>query len=185
MKAFLVNRVGDFGFALGVFLLWITYGTLDFHDTTVAGVVHAGILGQTMLHDPSLYAGGGRGHGDLPAADGGGLRQERPVPLARLAARRHGRPHAGQRADPRGHDGHGRRLPGGPLHAAVCGLGRRPARGGRDRRLHRPAGRPDRPDPDRPETHPGLFDHQPARLHVSGLGRRARWRAFRPACSTW
>ena len=32
LKAFLVNRVGDFGFALGVFLLWTTYGTLDFHD---------------------------------------------------------------------------------------------------------------------------------------------------------
>ncbi|MGD0899434.1 MAG: NADH-quinone oxidoreductase subunit L [Thermoguttaceae bacterium] len=30
MKAFLVTRVGDFGFALGVFLLWTTYGTLDF-----------------------------------------------------------------------------------------------------------------------------------------------------------
>jgi NADH-quinone oxidoreductase subunit L len=30
LKAFLVNRIGDFGFALGVFLLWTTYGTLDF-----------------------------------------------------------------------------------------------------------------------------------------------------------
>ena len=35
-KAFLVNRVGDFGFALGVFLLWTTYGTLNFHDTAPA-----------------------------------------------------------------------------------------------------------------------------------------------------
>jgi len=35
-KAFLVNRVGDFGFALGVFLIWTTYGTLDFHDTPAA-----------------------------------------------------------------------------------------------------------------------------------------------------
>jgi NADH-quinone oxidoreductase subunit L len=32
MKAFLVNRVGDFGFALGLFLIWTTYGTLNFHD---------------------------------------------------------------------------------------------------------------------------------------------------------
>ncbi|MGO8688359.1 MAG: NADH-quinone oxidoreductase subunit L [Thermoguttaceae bacterium] len=61
LKAFLVNRVGDFGFALGIFFLWITYGTLDFEDTTVAGVVHAGIFGQTMLHNPSLYVGGGLG----------------------------------------------------------------------------------------------------------------------------
>jgi NADH-quinone oxidoreductase subunit L len=36
-KAFLVNRVGDFGFALGVFLIWTTFGTLNFHDVKVIG----------------------------------------------------------------------------------------------------------------------------------------------------
>ncbi len=30
MKAFIVNRVGDVGFALGVFLIWSTFGTLQF-----------------------------------------------------------------------------------------------------------------------------------------------------------
>jgi NADH-quinone oxidoreductase subunit L len=54
VKAFLVNRVGDFGFALALFLIWITYGTLNFHDAH--GV--AGILGQTRLADPELYVGG-------------------------------------------------------------------------------------------------------------------------------
>jgi NADH-quinone oxidoreductase subunit L len=29
-KAFVVNRIGDFGFILGVFLIWTTFGTLDF-----------------------------------------------------------------------------------------------------------------------------------------------------------
>jgi proton-translocating NADH-quinone oxidoreductase chain L len=29
-KAFVVNRIGDFGFILGVFLVWQTFGTLDF-----------------------------------------------------------------------------------------------------------------------------------------------------------
>jgi len=29
-KAFLVNRIGDFGFALGVFMVWVVFGTLDF-----------------------------------------------------------------------------------------------------------------------------------------------------------
>jgi NADH-quinone oxidoreductase subunit L len=29
-KAFLVNRVGDFGFSTGVFLIWTTFGSLDF-----------------------------------------------------------------------------------------------------------------------------------------------------------
>ncbi len=30
MKAFIVNRIGDVGFALGVFLIWQTFGTLQF-----------------------------------------------------------------------------------------------------------------------------------------------------------
>lgn len=29
-KAFVVNRIGDFSFLLGIFLLWTTFGTLDF-----------------------------------------------------------------------------------------------------------------------------------------------------------
>ena len=29
-KAFLVNRVGDFGFILGLFLVWVTFGSLDY-----------------------------------------------------------------------------------------------------------------------------------------------------------
>jgi len=63
-KAFLVNRIGDFGFALALFLMWTTYGTLNFHDTeaiTAAGdtVVMAGVLGQARLADPALYVGGG------------------------------------------------------------------------------------------------------------------------------
>ncbi|MBN2477331.1 MAG: NADH-quinone oxidoreductase subunit L [Pirellulales bacterium] len=82
-KAFLVNRIGDFGFALGLFLLWTTYGTLDFHDVKLAaggegtaatvvhheteivedadqpGLVRAGVLGQTMLRDRALYVTGG------------------------------------------------------------------------------------------------------------------------------
>jgi NADH-quinone oxidoreductase subunit L len=55
-KAFLVNRVGDFGFALGLFLIYVTYGTFNFHDT--AGGL-AGVLGQTRLESPSLYVGAG------------------------------------------------------------------------------------------------------------------------------
>jgi NADH-quinone oxidoreductase subunit L len=74
-KAFLVNRIGDFGFALGVFLIWTTYGTLNFHDVHADGTVisdgHdaaskataskdtapkiAGVLGQTRLANPDLY----------------------------------------------------------------------------------------------------------------------------------
>ncbi len=56
-KAFLVNRVGDFGFMLGIFLIWITYGSLNFHDTTGA----AGVLGQIRLASDEAYVGGGLG----------------------------------------------------------------------------------------------------------------------------
>ena len=42
-KAFLVNRVGDLGFALALFLIWTVYGTLDFHDTAAGEVARGGI----------------------------------------------------------------------------------------------------------------------------------------------
>ncbi len=44
-KAFVVNRVGDFGFGLGVFLIFVTFGSLDYHE-----VFHAvgGVLGQKI-----------------------------------------------------------------------------------------------------------------------------------------
>jgi len=43
-KAFLVNRVGDFGFALGVFLIWTTFGTLDFREVFAqAGAADPGV----------------------------------------------------------------------------------------------------------------------------------------------
>jgi NADH:ubiquinone oxidoreductase subunit 5 (subunit L)/multisubunit Na+/H+ antiporter MnhA subunit len=61
-KAFLVNRVGDFGLAVAVFLLWMTYGTLNFHDTTLPdGSSLPGILGMERLGDPSGYVAGAVG----------------------------------------------------------------------------------------------------------------------------
>jgi len=61
-KAFLVNRIGDFGFALGIFLIWTVYGTLDFHDTAVNGAVtNLGVLGQTRLSAPGQFVGGSLG----------------------------------------------------------------------------------------------------------------------------
>ena len=65
MKAFLVNRVGDFCFALGVFGLWVFYGTLNFHDTvaTDGSLIMPGVLGQTRLAFGLTegYIGGGIG----------------------------------------------------------------------------------------------------------------------------
>lgn len=47
VKAFLVNRVGDFGFGLGVMLIFITFGTLDY--VGVFEQVNAGMAGQGVL----------------------------------------------------------------------------------------------------------------------------------------
>jgi NADH-quinone oxidoreductase subunit L len=59
-KAFLVNRIGDFGFALGVFLIFCTYGTLNFHDTTgIDGVT--GVLSTTAATTPNFHVGGAVG----------------------------------------------------------------------------------------------------------------------------
>ena len=127
-------------------------------------------------------AGAGRaGHDRRPAdllrRDG----QVRAVPAARLAAGRHGRPDAGQRADPCRDDG-GR----GRLHALPGVLpARHPGRaldGHRvDRRVHRPAGRAHRRPAERHQAHPGLLDALAARLHGHG-GRPAA--ARRRRCST-
>jgi NADH-quinone oxidoreductase subunit L len=45
IKAFIVNRVGDFGFALGIFGVWAIFGTLDF-DSVFAAAPH--MVGKTM-----------------------------------------------------------------------------------------------------------------------------------------
>lgn len=47
-KAFVVNRVGDFGFLLGVFLIFTTFGTLDFHALQVT-VGHGANVDPTII----------------------------------------------------------------------------------------------------------------------------------------
>jgi NADH-quinone oxidoreductase subunit L len=104
-KAFIVNRIGDFGFLVAMFLIFANLGTLDFVTVFEAA--------------PATFAYGGAVVTDhaVPVPGRGG--QERADPAVRLAAGRHGGPDAGQRADPRGDHGHGGRLPGGPLQRAV------------------------------------------------------------------
>ena len=46
-KAFLTNRVGDFGFGLGIMLIWTTVGTLNY--TEVFEKIGAGGIGQSTL----------------------------------------------------------------------------------------------------------------------------------------
>jgi len=48
-KAFLVNRVGDFGFMLAIFLVWQAYGTLNYYGTETAhGVLDSTAMGGTI-----------------------------------------------------------------------------------------------------------------------------------------
>ncbi len=151
-KAFLVNRVGDFCFVIGLFLIWTTYGTLDFHDTPTGQgcqpatpvVQTAGVLGQHRL-------GGARWRSVMsaersarrfacccwpgPAARapsfrcmfGSPTRWKGPTPVSAL--------------DPRRHDGYGRRLHDCALHAAVRCRAASPACRGFDRLLHGAHGR--------------------------------------------
>ena len=156
-KAFLVNRVGDFGFTLGMLLIFVTTGTLQF----------AGVF------EKAEEIPGRHGDVDLPAALHRRRRQERAVPAARLAAGRHGGPDPGQRPDPRGYAmvnagvymvarsyplfitqrlRHARRDDRGDVHGDL-------------RRLHR----------DHPERHQEgdrVLDDLVARLHVPGARRR-------------
>ncbi len=50
-KAFLVNRVGDVGFALGIMAIWTTVGTLDFEQvfTLLPAALNAGQIQQWMM----------------------------------------------------------------------------------------------------------------------------------------
>ncbi len=47
MKAFVVNRVGDFGFVLGVFLIFVTFGTFEFD------ALNAGAAAKVTVSDSS------------------------------------------------------------------------------------------------------------------------------------
>ena len=75
-KAFLVNRVGDFAFTIAMFLLWTTYGTLNYHDSRHDGTpatavapssslvetqhpaIVRGVLGQSRIASGDYVTGG-------------------------------------------------------------------------------------------------------------------------------
>ena len=59
-KAFVVNRIGDFGFILGIFLIFFTFGTLDFRAVAEAAAgmpVEAGAFGVLSLICLLLFVG--------------------------------------------------------------------------------------------------------------------------------
>jgi len=50
MKAFLVNRVGDFGFAIGIFLIWTNFGSINYADT----IFNPDLLAKVAAANPGL-----------------------------------------------------------------------------------------------------------------------------------
>jgi NADH-quinone oxidoreductase subunit L len=59
-KAFIVNRIGDFGFMLGMFLIFFTFGSLDFAavaEGVAARPIEAGTFGVLSLASLLLFVG--------------------------------------------------------------------------------------------------------------------------------
>ena len=107
-KAFIVTRIGDLGFLIGMVWLYAQTDTLLFYN---AGV---GCLETLRPRSPRRAYHRSRPHRLLRHRHPHLLRrrrQVRPGSAARLAARRHGRPHPRQRAHPRRHHGRRRCLP--------------------------------------------------------------------------
>ena len=96
-KAFVTNRVGDWGFMVAMFLAFTTIGSISTRH---------------LRQRRGPQRSDGNGHRD-PAVRGRS-RQVGPAPALPLAPRRHGGPDAGVGADPRRHDGHLRRLSAHP-----------------------------------------------------------------------
>ena len=129
-KAFLVNRVGDFGFGLGIMLSFLAFGTVSYFGNGVG--THTGLLELATMPQAAMTAFQlQRDEVDSVSADARRVRQIGAVPALCLAARCDGRPDARQRADPRRHDGDRRRLHDRPLRHAVL---RQPGRDDDDRR---------------------------------------------------
>ena len=157
-----MNAFGDATFVLALFILVEQTGSLDF-SVVFAAAPEA--LGDELDARRPRRARAPRRR----------RRQVGAGAAPHLAPGRDGGPDPGQRAHPRGHHGHRRRLPDRP-HEPALRAGDRRAGAGRDpRRGDAAHGRPDRARPDRHQARHRLLDHEPDRLHV----RRRRARRLR------
>ena len=168
-KAFWVNRIGDFGFLLGLFLIFRTFGSLDFSIVLprAAGMAAdpAGQIGTLTTIALLLFVGAAGKSAQLPL-------------YVWLPDAMEG-PDAGQRADPRGDDGDRGRLHGGALARDFPERAGGHAGGRRDRVRDGAIRGHDRPRANRHQESARLLHGLPARLHVPRLRRgRVSARAF-------
>ncbi len=105
-KAFIFNRIGDFGFLLAMFLIVREFGSLDFSHVFNAISVNSGVA----RRHPDCHRSAARSRRN---------RQVRADSAVRLASRRDGRPNARLRTHSCRNDGHGRHLYGCALPHAV------------------------------------------------------------------
>ena len=175
IKAFVVNRVGDFGFSLGIFLTYYLTGSIAFDQVFAAAPGSCRKDG--AFHRLRL----GRGDARLPAPVHGRDGQVGAVPASHLASRRDGGPDPGLGPHSCGDHGHRGRVHGREAVAAVRAVFDRAQRRdhrGRDNGLLR---RDHRPGAERHQESDRLFDLLAARLHVRRPRRR---RLQRSAFST-
>ena len=124
-KAFVVNRIGDYAFILGMLALFAQFRTLDFQEVAaaVAALPAETSFGILSIATLLLFIG----------ATG----KSAQIPLYTWLPGRDGRADAGVRADPCGDDGDGRRLHDRPQRGAV-----QPRAGDDDRSSRSSARRP-------------------------------------------
>ncbi len=165
LKAFLVNRVGDFGFILGIGLVVAFAGTLNYGEAFAKAPELAKIV------FPASWRGLDADHRDLHLPVHRRDGQERAVSAPRLAARLDGGPDPDLGADPRRDDGHRRHLHGRAHVAAVRAVRHGAELRARDRRDHRAVHGLPGHDPERHQARRRLLDAEPARLHDGRAGR--------------
>ena len=168
LKAFLVNRVGDFGFVLGIAAVLrytdsLDYATVFARRRPVHGRRHSCHPGPRLVrHHLHLHLPVHRRHGQVG-----------PGAAARVAAGFDGRPDPHLGADPRRHHGDRRDLHGGAHVAAVRTVGDGAILRARHRLHHGVFHGPARHRQQRHQAGGCVFDAVPARLH-DGRARACR-----------
>ena len=166
LKAFLVNRIGDFGFILGIAGIVYYTNSMSYTDAFAA----APKIAQAMTaHDVSLRGGGA--HADLHLSVHWCHGQIGAGSAARLVAGLHGRPDPDLGTHPRGDDGDRGHFHGGAHVAAVRALRDcvvvRARHRCHDRVLHGTA----RYREQRHQAGRRVLDSFAARVHDGGAGR--------------